>query len=477
MRRVLFLAGSFACTAVVVAACSGGDMASVPDDVHTVIGPDGTAINEPTVPDLGKECALPTECISQVCAAGRCAQPTPTDGARNNDETDVDCGGTYAPKCDANKACKGATDCLSQVCAGVCQPPSFTDGLKNGTESDVDCGGATAPLANKCDTGKACTAHADCKSDGCGDDGKCAAGRSCTQTHGGRTCGPGEYPSATHESCCTELPVAGRSGTLDKYLITAGRMRAFIDRVNGNVRDAVASDPKWVGAWTQYLPTNMAQALEQLGPVAQDWEWPAANTPGLPRGTWAARGCQVNGGGSRSYWEDRADDQHKYPKDALDEKTLNCVTTSMALAFCLWDGKDLADPDDLQAAWQGTDRRAWPWGNQPTPPLNERDTSFDYKPFDQAVVRFDYQFPAYSAPDATAHISAPGRKPAGNGPYGHADLVGNVIEEARRGNRVYYQSNGSWERHAPQRNGAYYTDNTTVFNRRYYAIGARCARH
>ena len=478
MRRVLLLAVSFVGTAWAIAACSGGDMASVPDGPQTVTGPNGTVV-EPSVPDLGRACSVGADCISTVCTYGKCTQPTPTDGAKNNGESDVDCGGNYAPRCAAGKACDAAADCTSAVCTGaVCQPPSYTDAIKNGKESDVDCGGSDAPLANKCDTGKACTVHADCKSDGCGDDGKCSDGRSCTQLHGGRTCGAGESPSATNDSCCTELavPTRGPNVTVDKYLITAGRMRAFLERVNGNVRDAVSTNPKWVGAWTQYLPTNMGEALEQLGPVAQSWEWPAPGTRNYPRDPWAARGCQVNGGGSRTYWQDRTDDVQKYPKDQLDEKTLNCVTASLTLALCLWDGKDLADPDDLQAAWQGSDRRAWPWGNSPNPPQDE-GTGPDYKPFDQAVVHYDYQFPAYIANDATPYIAAPGRKPAGYGPYGHADLVGNVVEQAHRGATVYYQSNGSWERHVPQRNGVYYGDASSVFSRRYYAIGARCARH
>ena len=59
--------------------------------------------------------------------------------------------------------------------------------------------------------------------------------------HGGTTCGIGEFGDAnkTHESCCKSLPVAGftdpdepgKAVYLDKYEITAGRMRAFVDAI------------------------------------------------------------------------------------------------------------------------------------------------------------------------------------------------------------------------------------------------------
>src|SRR6266542_6116692 len=43
-------------------------------------------------------------------------------------------------------------------------PASCSDGVKNGSETDVDCGG---PCAKKCDLGKTCTANADCMSGLC----------------------------------------------------------------------------------------------------------------------------------------------------------------------------------------------------------------------------------------------------------------------------------------------------------------------
>lgn len=429
------------------------------------------------------ECRIATDCASLVCSPeGKCIAATATDGVKNQGETDVDCGGPMAPACANTKKCAAGSDCTSLVCTGaICQAPTFTDGAKNGTETDVDCGGAGATgAAQKCATGKTCAAHADCKSDGCGDDNKCTDFRTCTQLHGGRTCGAGEFgggAGTVHESCCAEAAVPTRPGLmLDKYLITAGRMRAFVERVGGNVRDAVRTNPKWVAEWTNYMPTNMTEALAQLGPWAMDWEWPSPGIVALPRTTWAARGCSVTGFGARTYWQPPIGaEANTLPKDTLDEKALNCVTAAMSLAMCLWDGKDLADPVDLTAAWVGNDNRQYPWGNAPVPPTVDNE----FSPY--VVHRYNYQWPNYAPPDATSFVAAPGRRPLGNGPYGHADLAGVVISQARRGSTTYFLSSGSWERHKIGSFGSAYTQmngtaGDTVWNRRYYAIGARCAR-
>jgi hypothetical protein len=51
-------------------------------------------------------------------------QPQQSDGVKDGDESDVDCGGTRAPKCADNKHCTSDADCASNMCAssGVCLP-------------------------------------------------------------------------------------------------------------------------------------------------------------------------------------------------------------------------------------------------------------------------------------------------------------------------------------------------------------------
>ena len=62
------------------------------------------------------------------------------------------------------------------------------------------------------------------------------------------TCGEGsvDSPAKKHESCCKTLPVTRPAGDyfLDKYLITAGRMRQFVERTQGNLRGFTSTLPE-----------------------------------------------------------------------------------------------------------------------------------------------------------------------------------------------------------------------------------------
>ncbi|CAM4841564.1 unnamed protein product [Rotaria magnacalcarata] len=71
---------------------------------------------------------------------------TCTDGYRNGNETDIDCGGETYPKCSNGKTCKVDSDCVSEVCKSkTCQVSNCNDGVKNQDETDIDCGGKTCP--------------------------------------------------------------------------------------------------------------------------------------------------------------------------------------------------------------------------------------------------------------------------------------------------------------------------------------------
>jgi hypothetical protein len=69
------------------------------------------------------------------------------DGVWNDNETGIDCGGPpICPRCPTGQGCKVGSDCESGVCwAGTCEPPKCTDGIKNGDEDDWDCGGTCPP--------------------------------------------------------------------------------------------------------------------------------------------------------------------------------------------------------------------------------------------------------------------------------------------------------------------------------------------
>ena len=113
--------------------------------------------------DDGKVCTSSSDCTSNACTAGVCAEPTCTDKAKDGKETDVDCGGTCTP-CSDGKSCAFASDCSSGVCtAGLCQASTCNDSVNNGSETGVDCGG----ICPTCPDGQPCTGGSDCASTLC----------------------------------------------------------------------------------------------------------------------------------------------------------------------------------------------------------------------------------------------------------------------------------------------------------------------
>ena len=68
-------------------------------------------------PEAGPGDADRSKCI--------CESPTCTDGVQNEDETDVDCGGSICGQCSLGKTCKLPGDCSSSVCTlGLCACPA-----------------------------------------------------------------------------------------------------------------------------------------------------------------------------------------------------------------------------------------------------------------------------------------------------------------------------------------------------------------
>jgi hypothetical protein len=87
--------------------------------------------------------ACGTASSAGTCDTGVCA--TCNDGAQNQDETGIDCGGSCdaCPTCHDNKQNQGEAGI---DCGGPCQPciASCIDGIQNGDETGRDCGGSCA---------------------------------------------------------------------------------------------------------------------------------------------------------------------------------------------------------------------------------------------------------------------------------------------------------------------------------------------
>jgi hypothetical protein len=126
----------------------------------TGANPDESNATIDAEPDHGSDATGMDAAVDAPVQAASC-----TDQLKNDNETDVDCGGDCGP-CGDGLGCVLDGDCKSAKCGGDhhCAAPSCTDGIKNGDETDVDCGGACPA---KCDLGKTCGVNGDCKGEHC----------------------------------------------------------------------------------------------------------------------------------------------------------------------------------------------------------------------------------------------------------------------------------------------------------------------
>lgn len=114
--------------------------------------------------NLMDPCLVDADCQSKVCSTvtQQCISAGCASGARDGNETGLDCGGPDCEPCPAHGGCQSHEDCVSNVCnktSSLCSAANCFDGVKNGLEVDVDCSGECPQL---CGLGKTCTSSADC---------------------------------------------------------------------------------------------------------------------------------------------------------------------------------------------------------------------------------------------------------------------------------------------------------------------------
>jgi hypothetical protein len=131
------------------------------------------------------DCVMDADCTTtNTCRNGRCVAATCVDSIEMMPESDLDCGGPDCLKCAEGKECIAVADCEgvcdTSVMPFLCLAATCADMLQNQDETDVDCGGscATGGKTMKCDAGKKCLLPADCVSGVC-KDGVCEVA-SCT---------------------------------------------------------------------------------------------------------------------------------------------------------------------------------------------------------------------------------------------------------------------------------------------------------
>ena len=209
-------------------------------------------------------------------------------------------------------------------------------------------------------------------------------------------CGPD-----VDEDCCTTLLVNGgsyyrsyngidytddsypatvSSFYLDRFEVTVGRFRKFVEAGMGTRPSAPAQDagehpliPEsgWQTTWNDQLPDNTTELKADIS-CDSDATWTAS--PG-----------------------------------ANENKPINCVSWYVAFAFCAWDGGRLPTEAEWNyAAAGGDEHRYYPWSDPPG------STDIDG---------------TYAVHDGCCGIPAVGfRSPKGDGRWGQADLGGSMWE-------------------------------------------------
>jgi sulfatase modifying factor 1 len=211
------------------------------------------------------------------------------------------------------------------------------------------------------------------------------------------TCG-----SSGNDDCCNSLLVPG--GTfdrsydgvdfldpsypatvsdfyLDKYEITVGRFRVFVNAGRGTQStppgEGTGAHPRitgsgWSSTWNTNLPASTA-ALETALQCHADYQT----------------------------WTDTPGSNESMP--------VNCLDWYTAFAFCAWDGGRLPTEAEWNyAASGGSEHRYYPWSSPPT------------------STTIDDSYAVYCG--GTCKLQSVGTRPKGDGRWGQSDLGGNAWE-------------------------------------------------
>ncbi len=328
----------------------------------------------------------------------RCARPVPDDFVDSPDELpgentectpgEMECNDAVPVWCDDSGKWAARDECEFACVAGTC------------TECTGDTRGCEANVPLACGTDGFWRQETACS----GDTPVCADGECvgiCAQRN---DCGP-----AGNESCCQslalpggtfdrrndpELPATVSAFDLEKYEVTVGRFREFVDAYPSSLPGAgdgahpSIADSGWQEAWNAEMPESRDELIDLVMTV----------------------GSSACGGPTVFTYTPEAG-----PNEA---RAVNCLSWYEAFAFCAWTGGRLPTLAELSFAQVGgSEQRVYPWSD----PATSTQIDSTYATYDAN------ECPANTT-DNSSCISIAGSKPAGNGRWGHADLAGNVGE-------------------------------------------------
>jgi sulfatase modifying factor 1 len=197
------------------------------------------------------------------------------------------------------------------------------------------------------------------------------------------------YDEATDMYNDMVYPATVSAFVLDRYEVTVGRFRAFVNAGLGTQASPPGAGAGahlklpgsgWDSAWNTILVANTETliALIKCNATYQTW----TDTPGTN-----------------------------------ENKPMNCVRWYEAMAFCIWDGGYLP----TEAEWNyvasgGSEQRAYPWSN----PASSTTIDCTYANYNPGT------FCVNGTTGGTNRVGS--ESPKGDGRWGHSDLAGNVLE-------------------------------------------------
>jgi len=195
-----------------------------------------------------------------------------------------------------------------------------------------------------------------------------------------------DYYSLGNSDEVPEHSATVASFALDKYEVTVGRFRKFVNAYGG-----------WhAGATVNPVDNAGAHPIAAYTGWGHSWN---ASSSDLPASASDLK-TELNCDSTYQTWTDGGTGNENYP--------INCVNWFEAFAFCIWDGGRLPTEAEWEyAAAGGTQNYLYPWG------INDPDAT-----------RANYVGSA-----DTPHIAV-GSYVAGNSYWGHADLAGSMSELA-----------------------------------------------
>lgn len=335
---------------------------------------------DPSAP-LPTSGAPPATCDGGPCEACPAAHKRCAERCVSLTDPAFGCGAATCEACPASSTCAGPAAAMACACVDdgkACAGKNCGD-VTNNCGAKVSCG--------------TCTASATC---GVNEPNRCGYAQSCVIANQTTTGCRGNS-----EGCCESLlvpaatydrrnnvatPATVSAFRLDKYEVTVGRFRTFVDAALVGWRPPPGSgkhvhldggaglkgEPGWLASYDVYLPTDASTfAGEVVGArIAPTWTLTPGANERLPM--------------VYMHWYE-------------------------AYAFCIWDHGFLPTEAEWQlAATGGAEQRVYPWGN--------------------TLPSASFANWCVAGASCVGPSTAPGAFTPGDGRFGHADLAGNAWE-------------------------------------------------